>query len=94
MIYIIDIDGTICESNNSDYFKSKPIYERIRKINKLFDDGHTIIYWTARGAVSGKDWSDFTKNQLNEWKCKYTELRMNKPHYDFWVDDKSDWIFE
>ena len=27
----------------------------IQKANELYDLGHTIIYWTARGAVSGID---------------------------------------
>ena len=51
--YVIDIDGTICTKNcelkGSDYSDSKPIYSRIDKINKLYDEGHKIIYLTARG---------------------------------------------
>lgn len=93
MIYIVDIDGTICNSLNSDYANSQPIESRIQHINSLYEQGHTIIYWTARGATSGINWSDFTKTQLAQWGCKYTELKMSKPHYDVWVDDKADWIF-
>ena len=30
--------------------------------------------------------------QLKEWNLKYTSLRVgDKPHYDFWIDDKSVW---
>ncbi len=87
--YIVDIDNTICISSNSDYANSKPIYERIAKINKLYDDGNTIIYWTARGGNSGIDWTDKTHSQLAAWGCKYNEIRMNKPVYDLWIDDKA-----
>lgn len=90
--YIVDIDGTICESNG-DYPNSRPLNDRIAKINALYDEGHTIIYWTARGMVSGKDWTDLTCSQLSEWGCKYHEFRMGKPHYDVWVDDKAQWLF-
>jgi CMP-N,N'-diacetyllegionaminic acid synthase len=94
MRYIVDIDNTICfQDAPSDYPNSTPIKERIRKINTLFDAGHEIIYWTARGAVSKIDWRELTEKQLTEWGCKYHELRMNKPHYDVWIDDKADWIF-
>jgi hypothetical protein len=89
MIYMVDIDNTICYSYDSDYNKSVPLKERIEKINKLFDQGHEIIYWTARGMSSGKDWAEFTLTQLGSWGCRYTKLIMNKPRYDVWIDDKS-----
>ena len=91
--YIVDIDGTICETIDGDYDNSRPLNYRIAKINALYDDGHVIIYWTARGAQSGKDWSRLTYQQLRSWGCKFHELRMNKPHYDVWVDDKAQWLF-
>ena len=91
--YIVDIDGTICETIDGDYNGSRPLNDRIDKINALYDDGHVIIYWTARGALSGKDWSGLTYHQLKSWGCKFHELRMNKPHYDVWVDDKAQWLF-
>lgn len=93
MIYFIDIDGTICFTPRVDgvhlYDSCKPYPSRIKTINRKFDEGHTIIYWTARGMSTGTDWSELTKKQLDDWGCKYTELRMNKPSYDVWVDDKS-----
>ena len=93
MIYIVDIDGTICKTVDGDYHNSRPYLDRIQKINELYDQGSTIIYWTARGGNSKLDWTDLTKQQLNSWGCKYTELRMKKPVYDVWVDDKSFWLF-
>jgi len=69
--------------------------ENIKKINKLYQEGHTIIYWTARGAVSGVDWTDVTKKQLKVWGAQYHDLRMNsKPHYDLLICDKTKRIEE
>ena len=87
MIYMVDIDGTICHSSRGEYTKATPDYGRITKINQLFDDGHEVHYWTARGGRTGKDWSELTKKQLDQWGCKYTSLKMGKPSYDVWIDD-------
>ena len=89
--YIVDIDGTICrhENETAPYSRGKPIKERIEFFNKLYDEGHEIIYWTARGAYTGLDHAELTERQLNEWGVKRTELRMNKPKYDYWIDDKA-----
>jgi hypothetical protein len=87
--YIVDIDNTICHTNGNDYYNSQPYIERIQKINKLYNSGHRIIYWTARGGLSGIDWTELTKQQLESWGCHYHEIRMWKPSYDFWIDDKA-----
>ena len=87
MIYMVDIDGTICRSVRADYTTAVPLIDRIEKINGLFDQGHEVHYWTARGGRTGKDWSGLTKQQLNDWGCKYTSLKMGKPSYDVWIDD-------
>jgi hypothetical protein len=90
MIYYIDIDGTICTPQRSgEYHLARPYKDRIAKVNDLFDRGYTVIYWTARGMASGTDHSELTKKQLTEWGCKYTELKMSKPSYDIFVDDKA-----
>ena len=97
MKYIVDIDGTICETDtydpNSDQFPdysdSSPIQDRINHINALYDDGHEIHYWTARGSVSGIDWTDFTTKQLDSWGVKYHSVSTGKPAYDIWIDDKA-----
>ena len=89
MRYIVDIDNTICTQTTSDYPNAHPFLDRIAKINQLFDDGHYIIYWTARGQSTGIDWSELTAQQLQQWGCKHHELWMNKPSYDVWVDDKA-----
>jgi hypothetical protein len=93
MIYIVDIDNTICitpEINgHRDYTNAKPMHDRIEKINKLKLNGHKIIYWTARGSGSGINWFEYTLKQLVKWNCLFDELRMGKPSYDIWIDDKA-----
>ena len=88
-IIYVDIDGTIC-TLVTDYNYSVPIQEHIDKINKLYDEGNYIVYYTARGQVTKIDWSELTFTQLKEWGCKFHELKMNhKPHYDLFICDKS-----
>jgi len=91
----VDIDNTICETNESDYINSKPIFANIEKINKLYDEGHTIIYWTARGGTTNIDHTDLTSSQLKEWGCLFHQLKMNsKPSYDLLICDKTKRIEE
>jgi len=90
MIIFVDIDETICVSpKNRDYSLAKPMMERINKINNLYDEGNTIVYWTARGTGSGLDWTEVTEAQFERWGVKYHELRLGKPIYDIFVDDKN-----
>jgi hypothetical protein len=90
MIFYVDIDDTICtKSEDLDYSKAMPLYERIHKINKLYDEGNTIIYWTARGTGSGIDWREVTEKQFTAWGVKCHELRFGKPIYDLFIDDKN-----
>ena len=95
-VIYVDIDETICHRECSsdfevvhDYTKAKPIMENIEKINKLYEEGNTIVYWTARGSRKQIDWTELTKNQLNEWGVKYHELKVDKPFYDLFIEDKS-----
>jgi CMP-N,N'-diacetyllegionaminic acid synthase len=93
MIIYVDIDDTICYyenyNKNLDYSQALPYSKRIQKINKLYENGDTIVYWTARGTKTGINWSDITTKQLVLWKCKYHELKFKKPVYDLFIDDKN-----
>ena len=99
-IIYVDIDGTICENRddlrqepgkeNAEYEDCKPYYDRIQIINDLYDQGHEIVYWTARGVYSGVDYTELTQRQLNEWKVKHSQLKVGgKPHFDMYICDKS-----
>ena len=90
MVIYVDIDETICVSpEDRDYSRAVPMQERIEKINKLYDEGNTIVYWTARGTGSGIDWKDVTMEQFHRWGVKYHGLMMGKPIYDLFIDDKN-----
>ena len=90
MLIFVDIDETICYYDvKRDYDLAQPHLDRINKINKLYDDGNTIVYWTARGTVTQINWFKITLKQLNDWGCKFHELRMGKPAYDLFIDDKN-----
>ena len=89
MIYCFDIDGTICtQVDDGEYKNAEPIKNRIKKINKLYDEGNKIIFLTARGFVTKEDWHQLTSSQLKKWGVKYHELYLTKPHADIYVDDK------
>jgi hypothetical protein len=90
MLIYVDIDNTICTTIDSDYKNSKPIQENIDKINRLYNEGNTIVYWTARGRVTRKNWSILTRKQLRDWGCLHHKLDMSsKPAYDRIIDDKA-----
>lgn len=89
MKYIIDIDGTICNNTNGDYANAQPFTERIAHFNQLYDQGHELHYWTARGGNTGRDWSALTAQQLKAWGVKHTSAKTGKPPYDYWIDDKA-----
>ena len=86
----VDIDDTICtKSEDLDYKKAQPLKKNIKKINKLYDNGHVIVYWTARGTMTGIDWRDVTEQQFESWGVKYHKLILGKPNYDLFIDDKN-----
>ena len=90
MIVYVDIDETICISpEDRDYNKAVPIEKNIKKINKMYDNGDRIVYWTARGTGSGIDWRTVTEGQFSKWGVRYHELHLGKPIYDLFIDDKN-----
>lgn len=89
MTIYVDIDNTICCTTSNDYTQSTPLPNRIKYINTLYDTGHKIIYWTARGSSTKIDWSTITTNQLKLWGVKYHDIKFGKPSYDLFIDDKA-----
>ena len=89
MLYCFDIDGTLCTNTHGDYSRARPFYEVIAQINRLYDEGHRILLYTARGATTGIDWRELTKLQLKEWNVRYHALYMGKPTADVYIDDKA-----
>ena len=96
MTYVFDIDGTICSNTNGNYEEAQPLMNRIEKVNKLYDQGNTIIFQTARGMGRSKNstayaqaaFYEMTKRQLFQWGVKFDDLFLGKPAADIYVDDK------
>lgn len=84
----IDVDNTICRTTGTDYPNAQPILENIARFNKLFEAGNHVVYWTARGMKSGINWRELTEKQFKEWGVKYHELRLDKPSFDVFIDDR------
>jgi len=102
-IAFVDIDETICfYDGERQYELAKPNYEYIAKINKLYNAGWIIIYWTARGSTQPNNKKRFdylrklTYNQLNDWGARFHKLEIGdkKPLYDLIIDDKAKRIEE
>lgn len=87
--FVIDLDNTICETNELLYHLSLPKKDMINIINKLYDEGNEIIIFTARGYVTKIDYRELTKLQLKSWGVKYDELKFGKPNADYYIDDKN-----
>ena len=99
-----DLDDVLCYRPNqfeelgpSKYSYCVPNDEMIKLANSLYDEGHKIVIYTARGM------SQFNGNvteiysqlytrtliHLDQWGLKYHQLVMGKIHYDVLIDDKA-----
>lgn len=85
----IDIDNTITHTSDTDYVNAVPNYANIAKVNALYHQNHQITMWTARGTLSGIDYTELTRSQLTKWGVKYHHLKMQKPAFDLFIDDKA-----
>jgi histidinol phosphatase-like enzyme len=103
-ILAFDLDDTLCfrpdevESMGVDkYHHCEPIQEMIDLSNSLYDKGHTIYIYTARGmhTLNGdvkeiySKLYDITLDSLKKWGVKHHGLYMGKLHYDLLIDDKA-----
>jgi hypothetical protein len=95
MIYVFDLDNTLCitvkkDNGDWDYLSAIPIQDRIKKVNNIFEEGNKIIIETARGCNSKKNWYIETFEQIRSWGLRFHELRTGvKFGADFYVDDKA-----
>jgi len=101
-IIAFDLDDVLCYRTSEEgaiakYYTCKPIQEMIDIANQMYDLGHTILIYTARGMSSFKGQADVAKHhlyditvkQLDKWGVKYHQLYMGKIHYDILIDDKA-----
>jgi hypothetical protein len=86
MQIIIDMDGTICtEERTHSRSMAKPLANAVESVNGLYDEGHTIIIYSAR------TWMEYemTVDWLSRHGIKYHQLMLGKPVGDVWIDDRA-----
>ena len=92
-IFLIDIDGTICDDIKNEESHLYPIAKvfpgALEIINKWFDDGNVITFFTAR---ESKD-RGVTETWLKEHGFQYHALVMDKPRIKdgqeyVWIDNR------
>jgi histidinol phosphatase-like enzyme len=103
-IIAFDLDDTLCTRPTDKevlgiekYHYCEPIKEMIDLSNALYDKGHTIYIYTARGMHTlngdvGEIYAklyDITLASLKKWGVKHNGLYMGKMHYDLLIDDKA-----
>ena len=87
--FVFDIDGVIATIvPTNDYALAGPMVENIKRLNRLYDAGNTIVLFTARGTVTGINWTEVTQKQMLDWGVRYHRLQFGKPAADYYIDDK------
>lgn len=87
--YLIDIDGTITDDiPNEEPWRMEtclPFNGSVEMINKWYDEGHIITFFTSRTELHRK----VTEEWLNNHEYKYHGLLMNKPRGGnyHWIDN-------
>jgi len=86
---MIDIDGTVSDDihgqNSYGFQNAKVLDNAIESVNKLYQDGHRITFFTARR----EEYRNITEQWLKKHNFKYHSLLMNKPSGGkyIWIDN-------
>lgn len=92
-LFLIDIDGTICDdirNEESELYPTAKVFPKaLETINKWYDEGNVITFFTAR---ESKD-REVTTKWLDKHGFKYHGLVMDKPRINdqqeyVWIDNK------
>jgi hypothetical protein len=92
-VFLIDLDGTVCDDikneDNHLYATAEHFPSALYTLNKWYEDGNIITFFTAR---ENKD-REVTEKWLKEKKFKYHALIMDKPRikdgWEYcWIDNK------
>lgn len=87
--YLIDIDGTICDdipNEEPERMETAKIYpDALKTLNKWYDEGHIICFFTARL----EEHRQVTERWLKNNGFKYHSLLMGKPRGGnyHWIDN-------
>jgi len=88
MIFCFDIDGTLLQTKydvNNGYVVQWAKIELIALLNKLYNEGNTIIIQTGRHW----QWLKQTKQQLDDYGIQYHTLIMGNVVADVYINDKA-----
>ena len=97
---IMDLDDTICQTENGDYINSKPVPEVIEKMHEYKRLGFEIVINTSRnmrtyqgntGKITANNLPIILK-WLSQHNVPYDEIYVGKPWCGmegFYVDDRS-----
>lgn len=89
MNYLIDIDGTVTEDVPNEeperMLTCEPYPDALEILNKWYDEGHIITFFTSRT----EDHRDYTERWLKNHGFKYHGLLMGKPRGGnyHWIDN-------
>jgi len=87
--YLIDIDGTVCDdipNEEPERMLTAEVYpDALITLNKWFDEGHTIFFFTSRTEVH----RDYTERWLKQHGFKYHGILFGKPRGGnyHWIDN-------
>lgn len=87
--FLIDIDGTICDDiPNEEPERMKiclPYPDALKIINKWYDEGHVITFFTSRTEAH----RELTEEWLKRHRFKFNGLIMGKPRGGnyHWIDN-------
>jgi len=86
MQIIVDLDGTICSEEKTFSRSLAKVKDGARDaLRKLYNDGNTIIIYSARS------WMEYemTFDWLTNNKIPFHQLVLGKPIGDVWIDDRA-----
>lgn len=87
--YLIDIDGTITDDVPNEeperMLTCEPYEDAIETLNKWYDEGHIITFFTSRT----EEHREYTERWLKQHNFKYHGLLMGKPRGGnyHWIDN-------
>lgn len=93
----VDVDDTICFTQNRDYERSVPNEPVIKKLREAREAGYTIILHTARGqgrsnnniSAVADEVMDEIESFCHRFDVPYDMIVIGKPLADAYIDDKA-----
>jgi histidinol phosphatase-like enzyme len=85
-VVFVDLDGTLCtEEKTFERSLAQPLPGAKEGLNRIYDAGHTVVIWTARG------WEQYriTKDWLERHGFRYHQILMGKPIATIFIDDRA-----